>query len=112
MSIIVSALFFSLGEKQTVMASNDQKQERSHRHQVCCGFTWRALYSLQRKKNPMLWSWIYWCVPSEQIRNEVKLDLSLSSSDNWFDIIYSVPTKTPLSCKHRVLKIVNASICN
>lgn len=44
MSIIVSALFFfSSGEKQTVMASNDQNQEKSHRHQVCCGFTWRAL---------------------------------------------------------------------
>lgn len=50
MYIIVSALFFSLGEKQTVMASNDQNQERSHRHQVCCGFTWRALTVCRGKK--------------------------------------------------------------
>lgn len=53
MYIIVSALdFFSLGEKQTVMASNDQKQERSHRHRVCCGFTWRALTVCGGQKTP------------------------------------------------------------
>lgn len=52
MYIIISALFFSLGEKQTVMASNDQKQERSHRHRVCCGFTWRALTVCRGQKTP------------------------------------------------------------
>lgn len=52
MYIIISALFFfSLGEKQTVMASNDQKQE-SHRHRVCCGFTWRALTVCRGQKPP------------------------------------------------------------
>lgn len=39
------------------MASNDQKQERSHRHQFCCGFTWRALTVCRgekKKRDPKL----------------------------------------------------------
>lgn len=52
MYIIVSALFFFLRGKQTVMASNDQTQERSHRHRVCCGFTWRALTVCRGQKTP------------------------------------------------------------
>lgn len=51
MYMIVSAptRFLSLREKQTAMASNDQKQERNHRHLVCLGFTWRALMVCRKK---------------------------------------------------------------
>jgi len=43
---IISALFFSLGEKQTVMASNDQKTRKKSQTPSLLWFYLKSSYSL------------------------------------------------------------------